>query len=501
MKTLPLPPLKTSVQDIVRTASGETIVIDWTSLPGPQSLAYYSEADELFYGGQAGGGKTDLLLGLAATAHQYSIIFRREYPQLKGLIHRGKEIIGKKGRYNSTEKIWRIGDRRIIELGAVQYENDVEKFQGRAHDLKAFDELTHFTKQQYKFLTGWARTSDPNQRVRIVATGNPPTTAEGRWVIEYWAPWLDDKHPNPAVPGELRWFVVIDGEDTEVNGPEPIKHEGEILQPRSRTFIPASVDDNPYYAATGYKSVLQSLPEPLRSKLLYGDFKADIEDDPWQVIPTAWVEAAMERWTSSPPTAIRHCVGCDPARGGQDKTVFAIRHGQWIAPLLKWAGKETPDGPTVAKLLLPELRIKTTVNIDVVGIGGSVIDSLRQLEVSGAYGLSGGASSDKTDRTGRLGFANKRAEWYWGLREALDPDHGNNVQLPPDRELLADLTAPKWSLSGWKIKVEAKEDIKSRLGRSPDCGDAVVYAFAESRDHAEILRTGRSRSSTRLQGF
>ena len=63
----------------------------------------------------------------------------------------------------------------------------------------------------------------------------------------------------------------------------------DIIKPLTRTFIPSRVTDNPYLMATGYISTLQSLPEPLRSQMLKGDFEAGTEDDPWQVIPTQWV--------------------------------------------------------------------------------------------------------------------------------------------------------------------------------------------------------------------
>jgi hypothetical protein len=56
------------------------------------------------------------------------------------------------------------------------------KYQGRPHDLKAFDEITHFTEAQFRTLIGWLRTDNPNIRQRVVAAGNPPTTPEGEWV-------------------------------------------------------------------------------------------------------------------------------------------------------------------------------------------------------------------------------------------------------------------------------------------------------------------------------
>ena len=61
------------------------------------------------------------------------------------------------------------------------------------------------------------RRRDPDQRCRIILTFNPPMRVDGRWVISYFAPWLDRKHPNPALPGELRWFTTIgDNQDYEV---------------------------------------------------------------------------------------------------------------------------------------------------------------------------------------------------------------------------------------------------------------------------------------------
>ena len=53
-------------------------------------------------------------------------------------------------------------------------------------------------------------------------------TAEGAWVISYWGPWLDPGHPNPAKPGELRWFTTIDGKDVECSGPEPVIVNGNV---------------------------------------------------------------------------------------------------------------------------------------------------------------------------------------------------------------------------------------------------------------------------------
>jgi hypothetical protein len=457
----------------------------WRPMPGPQTEAYLSRADELYYGGAAGGGKTALLIGLAVTAHHRSIVFRREFPQLRGILSECETLLAGRGRFNSQANLWRLDDGRRLEFGAVQYEGDAPKYQGRAHDLVAFDELPNFTERQYRFLIGWNRTTKPGQRCRVVSAGNPPTTAEGEWVIRYWAPWLDGQHPNPAKPGELRWFAVIAGVDKEVEDGSPFEYEGEMIQPRSRTFIPARLTDNPFLMQSGYMAVLQAMPEPLRSQMLYGDFSVGVADDPWQVIPTEWVRQAQARWKDDarpkdakgralPMTAL----GVDVARGGSDKTVLARRFGTWFAPLEKHPGASTPDGPTVAALVAKALSDGGYANIDGIGVGASVYDHCRQQ--SGirerVRSIIYSEAVTERDKSKTLSFRNLRAYAYWSFREALDPKTGDNLALPPDPELLADLCAPKWSMSLSGVQVEAKEDIIKRIGRSPDSGDAVVLA-------------------------
>jgi len=454
----------------------------------PQWLAFLSPADELYYGGAAGGGKSDLLLGLAVTAHKTSIIFRRELAQFAGptgLIERSRQIIGEHGRYNGSEYAWRdLPGGRSLQFGAMQREQDKRRYQGRPRDLTEFDEVSEFTESQYRFSIAWTRTTISGQRTRVVAAGNPPTHADGQWVIEYWAPWLSEHHPNPATPGELRYFATIDGHDEELNSSEAIEHNGEIIVPRSRTFIPAQIHDNAYLLDTGYMSQLQALPEPLRSQMLFGDFTAGVTDDPWQVIPTDWVRAAQQRWKERPrPETPLSAMGVDVARGGNDQTVTCKRYDTWFDELRKVPGRETPNGDSVKVVVLMDLdgSADAVINVDVIGVGSSAYDSLASYRTPGGgylnvLGVNFAEGTKARDRSGMMAMRNIRAEAYWAFREALDPVKGDDLALPDDPELLADLCAPKWSLSSSGVLIESKDDIKARLGRSPDCGDAVVLA-------------------------
>jgi len=72
---------------------------------------------------------------------------------------------------------------------------------------------------------------------------------------------------------------------------------------------------------------------------------------------------------------------------------------------------------------------------------------------------------------------NLRAELYWMLRDALDPENNSTIALPDDPELLRDLCSARYvPMAGGKVKVESKDEIKARIGRSPDKGDAVLLA-------------------------
>lgn len=461
----------------------------------PQVRALSSPADELFFGGGGGGGKSDLLVGAAVTQHKNSVIFRVEFTQLRGaqgIWERSKQIIGVRGRPNESTFTWRdLPGGRALEFGAARTDRDMLKYRGRPHDLKGFDELPEFTEAVYLFLCGWLRTAVPGQRTRVIGTGNPPTTAEGQWIIRRWAPWLQKDHPNPAKDGELRWFVMKDGKDTEVPGPKegwerpaPIPHtkpngQTELLYPRSRTFIRALVDDNPYYMRTGYDQILAAMPEPLRSQMRFGDFQATAKDDPWQVIPTAWVDAAIARWTAEPPGPLT-AVGNDPSRGGTAEFVIAKRHGHWVNKLEVHAATAAPDGAAGAGLLFKSLEgnADIPIQIDIIGsAGSSVFDHARGLKLK-AIEMNGSAKTEALDKSGKLGFYNKRAEWHWKLREALDPSSGQDLALPPDPQMRADLCAPRWRPTPRGIQVEPKEDIVKRIGRSPDRGEAVIYACA-----------------------
>lgn len=453
----------------------------WQPFPdSPQARAYASTADIIGYGGAAGGGKTDLALGKAFTQFHNSIIFRRLYTLLDGIIARGDEIQDSKCRYVAGDKKrWLTTDERVVKLGAIEHEHNKTDYKGRARDFIVFDEAADFTETMVRFVIGWLRTDKPDVHPQVLLTFNPPTSPEGEWIVKFFAPWIDpDYQGKKAESGELRWFCRIYDKDVEVPSGEPYEFEGKTYHPKSRSFFAAKVEDNPIYMNTGYDKQLESLPEPLRSQLRWGDFAATAKDDIWQAIPTAWIVDAQNRFiTQGKPQVALRGVGVDPSRGGEDETVIAKLYGVYFE-LTQHAGHDVLNGSIGARFVTDAMGIeKAPVFVDVIGYGASVYDHLAALPETEVYPVNVASGSSQTDKTKRYAFFNLRTQIMWQFREALDPASGENIALPPDVQLRNDLRAARYQIVSGKIKIESKDDIKARIGRSPDRGDAVLLAW------------------------
>jgi hypothetical protein len=453
--------------------------------PGPQTSALLSEADILLYGGQAGGGKSALEVGTFFDNHYAGLVLRREAVQLDGLIQFCKEIGEPKfGRFvGGNENVFKRNDGGRLKFAGLNQADDWRKHAGNAKDYLAFDEAGEFLKEQVFSLIGWLRSTKEGQRCRVILGSNPPRGGDGGWMITEFAPWLDKDCPHKAIPGELRWAIVVAGDTEWVDGPGLYERNGEEYEAMSRTFIPASLSDNPYLKDTGYRAKLQSLPEPLRSQLLYGDFNAGRADHEWQVFPSEWIRLAQARWTSSPPDRVpMTAVACDVAQGGVDKTQIQARYLHWFGPFRSFPGSDTPDGPTVAGEIVKVMRDRCRVIVDAGGgYGGDTLTQLAHADIE-CFGFKGAASASGASRDGMYRFKNLRAQATWQFRESLDPEYGSRVALPPDPELAADLAAYRYQIvpskTGGDILIGPKDEMKERLGRSPDKGDTTIMANA-----------------------
>ena len=135
---------------------------------------------EALYGGAAGGGKSEALvidaLRQVHIPHYKGLILRKTYPQLAELIDKSLFYyprIYPGARYNSSSHTWTFPSGAKIIFGSMQYTKDRTKYQGQAYDFIGFDELTHFTYEEYSYLFSRNRPNGPGTRVYIRATANP----------------------------------------------------------------------------------------------------------------------------------------------------------------------------------------------------------------------------------------------------------------------------------------------------------------------------------------
>ncbi|NUP47541.1 MAG: hypothetical protein HOW97_09560 [Catenulispora sp.] len=232
-----------------------------------------------------------------------------------------------------------------------------------------------------------------------------------------------------------------------------------------------------------------------------GEFYTSDEDG---VIPLGWIEAANDRWrvwdeAGRPETPGRRALGVDVARSGADKTVMALLDGNIITELRRTDREDTMQTTGRVHGIINAAPGRMPV-VDVIGVGAGVVDRLRELKVP-VEAFNASESTGRTDRSGELGFANKRSAAWWNLRELLDPAYGHDLALPPDDLLTGDLTAPHWRvLSGGKIQVESKDDIRKRIGRSTDDGDAVVQAAWDDDTGAQAWIDYARRKAEALAG-
>lgn len=209
-----------------------------------------------------GGGKSDALVVEAIRQveipHYRGIIFRKTFPQLADLIDRSRDIYKRaypKAQYNISAHQWEFPSGAKIEFGSMQRVQDRTKYQGRRFDFVGFDELTHFTWEEYSYMYSRNRPGGEGTRVYMRATANPGGIGHG---------WVKNHFITVAKP---RTRVI-----QKLNIVDP---EGKLIEmSRSRIFIPATVFDNKELLKNNpnYLANLALLSEKDRNALLYGDW-------------------------------------------------------------------------------------------------------------------------------------------------------------------------------------------------------------------------------------
>lgn len=285
---------------------------------------------------------------------------------------------------------------------------------------------------------------------RILALGNPLLQAGRFFDISHSETWKAiqisaEEHPN-----------VVEGREV-------------IPGAVSRSFVER------------IKSEYGERSNTYRSRVL-GEFPDQGEES---LMARSWLDRAAalhEDGAFHREAQVEAVVSIDPARYGPDSTVLAVRRGPRIERLVEWRGKDTMETVKSIETVLREEHVRPKpqqkweppafgrVVVDVVGLGAGVLDRLKEKGYR-VMAYNGGTFGRKQGK-----FLNLRAESYWHLRELLEAE---SIALPRDSGLFQELLALQWSPTpDGRTRMEAKVELKNRLGRSPDRADAVVMAFS-----------------------
>lgn len=246
---------------------------------GPQEDFLACGSDIALYGGGAGGGKTwAILLDMARWASTVpmftGVIFRRTYPEIMNpgaLWDESLKLLPALGGTPvRSECKWTWANGSWIKFSHLQREEDVHQWQGAQLAAVAFDELTHFSSNQFFYMLSRLR-SRCGVRPYLRATCNPDPTS---WVAEFLALWIDTEGlPHPAQ--KPRYMARLGGRLYWADAPEELVAKDARARPMSVSFIPALVTDNPTLLKDDpdYISKLHALTTVDRARLLEGNWK------------------------------------------------------------------------------------------------------------------------------------------------------------------------------------------------------------------------------------
>ena len=259
---------------------------------GAQTTFLSSSADIAIYGGAAGGGKSWALLleplrHVPHTKDFYAVVFRRTLADAKkpGATwdQMGNILPLAGGNPNIANLSYSFPKGGRVTVGHLEHETTVQDWQSAEVPLFLFDELTHFTRNQFFYMLSRNR-STCGVRPYIRATCNPDPDS---FVADLIAWWIDQDtgYPIPERGGKVRWFVNLNDKllwaDSRLEciskhgNPDLPPDHADQVRPKSLTFIPSTIYDNPALLKKdpGYLANLKALDTVTQARLLGGNWK------------------------------------------------------------------------------------------------------------------------------------------------------------------------------------------------------------------------------------
>lgn len=431
----------------------------------------FHQAPETYklFGGAMGGGKTAALINEGNQLNldypgNFGLLIRKTWPSFRDTVMpQVEKFIDKRlvVDWNKSEKYIVYKNLSTIRYGGIgDKPDDWEKWMSGEYGWIAIDQAEQFTELEFRMLATRLRLKLPDIKYFFLLSCNPNVG----WIKE----------------------IFIE------------------RAPEDYIFIPSLPTDNLANLPKGYIERMKNVLTPKQQKALL-DGNWDAVGDPDNVYTYEGVQKAMRQNLKG---TLPVDIGVDVARGGDDESVIILREGLRIRVHSRAQGHDTMR--TTGEVwrccqdkVIPKWKDqleRISIKVDADGVGGGVVDRLKEQrrekeELYTAMILQAVSKERKEELekaeyrlrikivevhgSGKpkdpVHFKNLRAEIHWGLRELLE-----DLDLPNDREISAQLMALKHKTnSAGQIIIIPKDEIKKKLGRSPDLAEGIIYALAD----------------------
>lgn len=427
--------------------------------PHPTQHAYLwlDHVLEVFFGGSAGGGKSDALLMAALqyvdVAGYNAILFRKTFADLNlpgSLIPRSKEwLTGSDATWNENDSRWTFPSGATVSFGYMRNDEDRMRYRSAEFAFIGFDELTTFTKLQYTYMFSRLRKSQD------MGKKNPLSQVPIRMRAA----------SNPGDRGHL-WvknrFIKPMG-----------KRDDEPANPQQRIYIPSRLTDNPSVDAEAYTLALSELDEATQAQLIHGDWDAREPGD-WVIPDHTWIEAAVAKGHEIWET------GDGVPRDWNKPVVFGIDWGEFTHAYILWP---MPNGGVyvMPSEVLGQHEDPVTVTLRMLGKSEQmgIKPDIARYDAAGVQSMRTFASTARKRpgwerlKTQKIPFNKYKRESINYLRllflRAAQCKQDRYIAIhPSNTELIR-------QLRGWKRKDAESEDVEKVDDHGPD---AVVAGVA-----------------------